>query len=128
MLRVSIIIRKTENRRTKFINYEIEVRLHELLKVKIRLTETRYNLLKIKLKLDFKKAEETLRVPIRFVKGLRVDESIYYQYEIILALGLYESGFFKSDEIELINALLSKVIKFENRPEKIENLQLDYSE
>ncbi len=123
--RISAIIRKRENKRSKNIFYEIEVRFNEYLKMKTNLTETRFNLMKLKLGLDFSKAEETLRVPVRLVKGLRKDDSEYHQVELILGKDVYETDiFFKSDELELLQLTIPN-IKFEVRPEKINNLDLD---
>jgi len=122
--RVSVILRKMEFKTSKSVGYQLEIRLNDLLKVRKNLTETRYNLLKIKLGLDFKKAEETLRIPVRFVNGYTKNDFQYHQIELILKPGVYETYFMEFDEVELMEATLSDVVRPFERPERIEDKDL----
>lgn len=126
--RVSVILRKIQYK--KSIGYEYEVRFNELLKIKNKkpLTETKYNLLKLKLGLDLKKAEDTLRVPCRLVTGFRKDDSVYHQIELILSPGIFETDFwFYKDELELLELTIPDV-HFVTRPEKIGTKDFTYEE
>lgn len=133
--KISIVLRKVENRRTRNVFYEIIIRFNDLLKInyssrdlKNKFSETKYNLYCLKLNLDLNKAEHPLRVPCRLVTGKREDDSDYYQLELILSDDIYITDIWLSqDEYELLILTLPK-IKFEIRPEKIANINLDFEQ
>lgn len=129
--KVTIILRKREYKRSKSVGYELEVRLHEYLKKLVtgnKFTETDYYAYKVKLNLDFNFAEDSIRVPIRFVTGERKDGSTYYQMELILEDDLYYTDLWlNSNELTLLNHFYPN-LKWAFRERKLENVNLGLGE
>lgn len=99
-------------------------------------TVDRFNLIMLKLGVslnDKKNRPQTswnLRVPVRFVKGKYSDGNDYFSLEVVFKQYLYDTHFFSSDQVRILQELESQDIFKPNwieRPDAIEKI-VDFTE
>lgn len=122
--KVPVVLKKVYYKKSKTTRFEIHVKFHEFLTIKKTfLNDSEYFLIALGLNLDQKKAEHTLRIPVRFITGINKNGNQYHQIELVFDKEkeiYYGDLWLHGSDLKLFKQLMSTV-EFLERNEILDN-------